>query len=54
MATPPLLVRMAERPDLVDLVNRKVDEIMWGGAHLDVDTRRILQEEVFPDVLPRG
>jgi hypothetical protein len=54
VATPPLLGRMAERDKLVDLVNEKVAVIMWGGAHLDADTRKVLQEEVFPDVRLRG
>lgn len=54
VATPPLLERMAERDGLVDLINKKVAVIMWGGAHLDPDTRHVLQHEVFPDVLLRG
>lgn len=54
VATPPLLVRMAEREALTELVNQKVGVIMWGGAHLDADTRTVLQEEVFPDVVLRG
>ncbi|MFC3452581.1 AMP-binding protein [Amycolatopsis speibonae] len=53
-ATPPLLTRIAERDRLVDLINEKVAVIMWGGAHLDPDTRKILQEEVFPEVPLRG
>lgn len=54
VATPPLLERMADRDELVDVINEKVDVIMWGGAHLDADTRRVLQRDVFPDVLLRG
>ncbi|KZB86520.1 AMP-binding protein [Amycolatopsis regifaucium] len=50
VVTPPLLVRMAESDRLVDLVNEKVSVIMWGGAHLDADTREVLQGEVFPKV----
>ncbi len=50
VVTPPLLVRMAEREELTELINRKVDVIMWGGAHLDADTRRILRDDVFPNV----
>ncbi|WP_434442026.1 phenazine antibiotic biosynthesis protein [Lentzea sp. E54] len=52
--TPPLLERMAERDHLVKAINEKVSVIMWGGAHLDADTRAILQQDVFPDVRLRG
>lgn len=54
VVTPPLLVKMAESDRLVDLVNEKVSVIMWGGAHLDADTREVLQGEVFPKVRLRG
>ncbi|MEU3764991.1 phenazine antibiotic biosynthesis protein [Amycolatopsis keratiniphila] len=50
VATPPLLGRIAERDRLVKLINDKVAVIMWGGAHLDADTRQVLQDEVFPRV----
>ncbi|MEV6558956.1 AMP-binding protein [Nocardia sp. NPDC051756] len=48
VSTPPLLERLARRDDLVELVNRKVRTIIWGGAHLDADTRDLLRREVFP------
>ncbi|GGU43548.1 hypothetical protein GCM10010178_40110 [Lentzea flava] len=48
--TPPLLERMTERDHLVQAINEKVSVIMWGGAHMDADTRVILQQEIFPDV----
>lgn len=54
VATPPLLERMAEREPLVETVNAKVSTIMWGGAHMDSDTRHLMQHEVFPDVALRG
>ncbi|MDR2988136.1 MAG: long-chain fatty acid--CoA ligase [Nocardiopsaceae bacterium] len=54
VATPPLLNRIAERESLVALINHKVAAIMWGGAHLDPDTRKILREDVFPKVPLRG
>ena len=41
LPTPPLLELLARRDDLVDLVRRKVDAILWGGAHMDADTRHI-------------
>ncbi|GHF53376.1 phenazine antibiotic biosynthesis protein [Streptomyces mashuensis] len=48
-ATPPLLERLAHHDDLVELVNRKVRAIIWGGTHMDADTRDLLRDEVFPD-----
>ncbi|MCD9143645.1 AMP-binding protein [Streptomyces albireticuli] len=48
MTTPPLLQRLARREELVELVNRKVDTIIWGGASMDADTRYLLRTEVFP------
>jgi phenylacetate-coenzyme A ligase PaaK-like adenylate-forming protein len=48
--TPPLLERLARRDDLVELVREKVHAIMWGGAHMDADTRALLRTEVFPGV----
>ncbi|MFB6618658.1 AMP-binding protein [Streptomyces sp. NPDC056367] len=47
-ATPPMLERLARHDDLVELVNRKVRTIIWGGTHLDADTRDLLRDEVFP------
>jgi len=49
LPTPPLLELLARRDDLVDLVRRKVDVILWGGAHMDADTRHIFRTEVFPE-----
>ncbi|MCW2940897.1 MAG: phenazine antibiotic biosynthesis protein [Actinomycetia bacterium] len=54
MTTPPLLKRMAGDDDLVDLINEKVQGIIWGGAHMDADTRDLYHTEVFPDVKIRG
>jgi hypothetical protein len=54
VATPPLLELIAERDELVRAVNEKVAVIMWGGAHMDVDTRHFLQHEIFPEVPLRG
>ncbi|MEW1688470.1 AMP-binding protein [Streptomyces sp. NPDC091265] len=48
-ATPPMLERLAQRDDLVELVNRKTRTIIWGGTHLDADTRDLLRAEVFPN-----
>jgi phenylacetate-coenzyme A ligase PaaK-like adenylate-forming protein len=53
-ATPPMLARIAQHDDLVDLINTKVSAILWGGATMDPDTRDLLRTEVFPDVKIRG
>ncbi|MEU8900472.1 AMP-binding protein [Nocardia sp. NPDC048505] len=49
-ATPPMLERLAQDDELVALVNRKIRTIIWGGTHLDPDTRDLLRGEVFPGV----
>jgi phenylacetate-coenzyme A ligase PaaK-like adenylate-forming protein len=49
-STPPLLERLARRDDLVDLIRRNVRAIVWGGAHMDRDTRALLRTEVFPGI----
>jgi phenylacetate-coenzyme A ligase PaaK-like adenylate-forming protein len=54
MTTPPLLERIARHDDLVDLINEKVQAILWGGAHMDADTRYLYRTEVFPGVKLRG
>jgi phenylacetate-coenzyme A ligase PaaK-like adenylate-forming protein len=54
MCTPPLLERLARRDDLVDLVRQKVQAIVWAGAHMDADTRRLYRTEVFPGLILDG
>ncbi|HWE91828.1 MAG TPA: AMP-binding protein [Pseudonocardiaceae bacterium] len=54
MTTPPMLERLARNEELVELVNAKVRAIVWGGAHLDADTRQLLRTEVFPGVTLYG
>jgi acyl-coenzyme A synthetase/AMP-(fatty) acid ligase len=54
MTTPPLLERIARHDDLADLINQKVRGIVWGGAHMDADTRDLYRTEVFPGVKLRG
>jgi phenylacetate-coenzyme A ligase PaaK-like adenylate-forming protein len=50
MSTPPMLERLARRDDLVDVINKNVRVIMWGGAHMDADTNELFRTEVFPDI----
>jgi phenylacetate-coenzyme A ligase PaaK-like adenylate-forming protein len=52
--TPPLLERLARRDDLIALVRGKVHAILWGGAHMDADTRHLYRTEVFPDTTLHG
>jgi phenylacetate-coenzyme A ligase PaaK-like adenylate-forming protein len=54
MSTPPLLERLARRDDLVELVRRQVAAILWGGAHMDADTRHLYRTEVFPGIKLHG
>jgi len=52
--TPPLLERLVRQPELVDLVRQKISVIIWGGTHMDADTRHIYQTEIFPGVSFQG
>jgi phenylacetate-coenzyme A ligase PaaK-like adenylate-forming protein len=49
-ATTPLLERFAREEDLLETINGKVKAIIWGGTHMDPDTRHLLSTDVFPDV----
>ncbi|MFJ9034021.1 phenazine antibiotic biosynthesis protein [Streptomyces sp. NPDC102274] len=49
-ATTALLERFAREDDLLDTINGKVKAIIWGGTHMDPDTRHLLSTDVFPDV----
>lgn len=49
-ATTPLLERFAREDDLLEVINRDVRAIIWGGTHMDPDTRELLSTDVFPDV----
>jgi phenylacetate-coenzyme A ligase PaaK-like adenylate-forming protein len=50
MTTPPMLERLAREDNLVKLINEKVEAIMWGGTHMDADTRKMLRSEVYPGI----
>lgn len=52
--TPPLLAKFAERDELVDLINEKVEWIDWGGAHMDRDSRNFYRTELFPNTQLTG
>ncbi|MCO5995504.1 acyl-CoA synthetase family protein [Actinoallomurus rhizosphaericola] len=54
ITTPPLLERISRHDDLVELIDEKVKGIVWGGAHMDADTRYLYRTEVFPGVKLRG
>ncbi|ROQ60132.1 hypothetical protein EDD93_7555 [Streptomyces sp. 840.1] len=49
-ATTPLLERFAAEDDLLERINGSVEAIIWGGTHMDPDTRHLLATDVFPDV----
>ncbi|MET8763291.1 phenazine antibiotic biosynthesis protein [Lentzea sp. NPDC004782] len=53
-APPPLLVRLAQDEELVDLVRDQVRAITWCGTSFDLDTRALLREEVFPGIPQYG
>ena len=46
-ATPPLIEGLARDPELVDLVNAKIQYLLLSGAHVDLDTYDVLRD-VFP------
>ncbi|MFJ3160262.1 acyl-CoA synthetase family protein [Streptomyces kanasensis] len=46
--TPPLLARIAQREELVELINEKVRAIRWGGTQMDGDTAELYRTEIFP------
>lgn len=52
--TPPLLEKLARRPELVELVRQKISLISWGGTHMDADTRHLYRTEVFPGIMIHG
>ncbi|WP_374938348.1 phenazine antibiotic biosynthesis protein [Streptomyces sp. Ru62] len=49
-ATTPLLERFAREDDLLERINGSAQAIIWGGTHMDPDTRHLLATEVFPEV----
>ncbi|MFC8045618.1 AMP-binding protein [Nocardia sp. NPDC057353] len=54
ITTPPLLERVARRPELVAAIRDQVRFICWSGAHMDADTRDIFRTEIFPDIPLKG
>ncbi|MEU9317251.1 phenazine antibiotic biosynthesis protein [Streptomyces sp. NPDC048295] len=53
-ATTPLLERFAREDDLLERINGSVRAIVWGGTHMDPDTRHLLATDVFPDTALLG
>ncbi|WP_240980594.1 MULTISPECIES: hypothetical protein [unclassified Streptomyces] len=49
-ATTPMLERFAREDDLLETINGKVKAIIWGGTHMDPDTRHLLSTDIFPEV----
>lgn len=54
ITTPPLLERLSRDDRLVELINKKVRFIQWGGAHMDADTRQLFRTDVFPQIGLQG
>jgi D-arabinose 1-dehydrogenase-like Zn-dependent alcohol dehydrogenase len=52
--TPPLLEKLVGRQELAELVRQKISTIIWGGTHMDADTRRLYRTEVFPGIMFQG
>jgi hypothetical protein len=52
--TPPLLERLARRDELVDLVNKKVRAIRWGGTQMDAKSRHFYRTKLFPSIILYG
>jgi phenylacetate-coenzyme A ligase PaaK-like adenylate-forming protein len=48
--TPPILELICASKELTGLVSEKVRAIIWSGAHMDPDTRRLLKTKVFPQI----
>ncbi len=49
-ATPPILVALADRPDLLARVGASVHTIVWSGTSATPETLRLLETEVFPGI----
>ncbi|POX58621.1 hypothetical protein C3492_36870 [Streptomyces sp. Ru62] len=47
VATPPLLERMVCDDALLELLQRQVKGVVWGGAHLDADSRELLRNDIL-------
>lgn len=52
--TPPLLVQLSKRDDLLELIQKKIKFIGWGGAHMDPDTRYLLRTDIFRGITMAG
>ncbi|HEY4224760.1 MAG TPA: AMP-binding protein [Pseudolysinimonas sp.] len=52
--TPPILSRMVRDDHVVDLIQQKIRHIVWGGAHMDAESRYFYRTELFPDTRLTG
>jgi hypothetical protein len=52
--TPPILEAMAGRAELTELVREKVRGIVWAGASMSRETRKLLETEIIPDLKLMG
>ncbi|WP_211294591.1 hypothetical protein [Compostimonas suwonensis] len=49
--TPPVLARMLERDDLLDIIRQDVRYLVWGGASMDAEARHYYRTELVPDTV---
>lgn len=54
ITTPPILERIAQRDELVDLIREKTRFICWSGAHMDADSRNMFRHAIFPGIPLKG
>lgn len=52
--TPPVLEAICARPELYELVQSKVEAILWAGTSISLETLRQLREVFFPDTVIAG
>ncbi|WP_434444363.1 phenazine antibiotic biosynthesis protein [Lentzea sp. E54] len=48
LLSPPVLDRIAGRPRFVELLQEKISAILWGGTHMDAESRHYYRTELFP------
>jgi hypothetical protein len=53
-STPRILERIAGRPDVFDLLAKKVRGVIWGGTSMSAETLRLLEHELLPEAVVAG